>query len=111
MFTLKQTKLQLLNSIKFMPIINEQAWNAYVEINKDDFSKVCVDIARIVMERLDEEPKPLHGWVRVMSFICMACEEINVGDINSFQLGYIVSIVRLVHSRGEEFWEAYSQNN
>lgn len=36
-------------------IKDQKAWDEHVKINKDDYGKACVDVARRVMEILDEE--------------------------------------------------------
>mgnify|MGYP001600810886 FL=1 len=37
-----------------MPIQNKEKWEEYVAENKEPYGKACVDIARKVMELLDE---------------------------------------------------------
>lgn len=50
-----QMKRENQNQEKSMPIVNQAAWQKYVEANKDDYGKCCVDVARQVMVILDEE--------------------------------------------------------
>ena len=81
-----------------MPITNHEKWNRYVEINDDPYGKACVDVARRVMELLDEgEEFDCH------EVISKADEETEVGGITGFMAGCVAELVSICHSRGEEF--------
>ncbi len=82
-----------------MPIVNQAAWQKYVEANKDDYGKCCVDVARQVMVILDEE----SGKFNCHKVICRADNDINAGGITGFMVSCVAAIVSEAHSRGEEF--------
>jgi len=83
-----------------MPIINQDYWDNQVEINKDEYSKCCVDIAREVMRLLDT---PEYQSFDCHKIICDAEKNVEESGITGFMAGAIASIVNSCHSRGEEF--------
>jgi len=96
-----------------MPIIQKEKWNKCVEINKDSYGKCCVDVARRVMELLDENNEPLkpgyHPNIRTPhGLICKANKDIDKSSITGFMAGCVASMVSECHSRGEEFRKAWN---
>lgn len=89
-----------------MPITNHPMWATYVEKNVDPYGKACVDIAREVMNILDQNKDfDPHDILREA--------EKNIGDVGGvmgYMTGCIAHMVSNCHSRGEEFndrWNAY----
>lgn len=88
-----------------MPITNKKDWNKWVENNSDPYGKACVDVARRVMEILDEvEEFDTH------KIICQADDDIESGGITGFMAGCVASMVSKCHSRGEEFRRAWNSD-
>ena len=86
-----------------MPITKEKDWNKWVENNQDPYGKACVNVARRVMEILDEETKfDSH------EIVCRADNETNTGSITCFMAGCVANMVSHCHSRGEEFRKAWN---
>jgi hypothetical protein len=86
----------------------KKLWNSYVRKNKDSYSKACVDVARRVMELLDEDNTPLHeGYYPDIhtphGMICKADNDINAGGITGAMAGCVATMVVLCHDRGDEF--------
>lgn len=89
-----------------MPITNQKQWDSYVEKNKDAYGKACVDVARRVMELLDEKTEfDCHG------IICQADDESGAGGITGFMAGCVASMVYQCHSRGDEFRQQWNIDN
>ena len=89
-----------------MPVIKIEDWNSWVEKNKDPYGKACVDVARRVMEILDEvEEFDTHA------IICLADDEVKAGGITGFMAGCVASMVSHCHSRGEEFRRKWNLDN
>lgn len=88
---------------------NIDKWNEYVEVNKvDEYSKCCVDVARRVMEILDEDKTPLHdGYIPDIHtpkrIIRKAVKDINTDGITGFMAGCVAQMVIECHERGDEF--------
>lgn len=82
-----------------MPIVDQEAWQSWVDANKDAYGKCCVDVARRVMDILDKE----SGDFDCHKIICRADDEIEAGGITGFMAGCVAAMVSKVHSRGEEF--------
>ena len=96
-----------------MPIINQKRWDVWVKQNEDAYGKCCVDVARRVMEILDEElGNPIvGGYDNPMSthkLICRADCDIEAGGITGFMAGCVAQMVSQCHSRGEEFRKAWN---
>lgn len=81
-----------------MPIKDKKAWDKCQENNKDSYGGACVNVARRVMEILDEVDK-----FDPHDIICRANKETETGGITGFMAGAVASIVSECHSRGEEF--------
>lgn len=89
-------------------VIEPEKWERCVKINKDSYGKACVDVARRVMEILDEEP----GDFDPHKIVCRADEEVKAGGITGFMAGCVANMVSSFHSRGEEFrkkWNLFHQ--
>ena len=89
-----------------MAIIDIESWNSWVENNKDSYGKCCMDVARRVMEILDEE-KPFDPD----NIINQADKDIQAGGITGFMAGCVAQMVSKCHSRGEEFRKAWNISN
>lgn len=80
-------------------------WNLAVKINTDFYGKACVDIARRVMEILDNnEDFDCH------EIISQAEGDTGIEGITGFQAGCVAQMVIHCHSRGDEFkkkWNTY----
>jgi len=92
-----------------MPIVNQEHWNNDVEINKDSYSKACVDTARRAMEILDSEydGKDITND-DPHTIICRASHEVDCGGITGFMAGCVAQMIWVVHSRGEDFRKAFN---
>ncbi len=89
-----------------MPIVKQKEWDKHVKVNsKDDYSKCCLDVARKVMEILDEgkdfDPHTI---------ICQADDDIKAGGITGFMAGCVASMVSECHSRGKEFLKLWNKD-
>jgi len=102
-----------------MKLKNEKIWNEYVKNNKSAYGKCCVNVARRVMEILDEDKTPLHeGYHPDINtphgIICKADRDIKAGGITGFMSGLVAVMVSECHERGEEFrriWNKERQIN
>lgn len=89
-----------------MPIIDQEGWDRSVEVNSDPYGKACVDVARRVMELLDQgEP------MNCRKLITDADEQIKAGGITGFMAGCVAQMVSCLHSRGEEFRRSWNTGN
>lgn len=86
-----------------MPITDKEKWQSWVDNNKDSYGKACVDVAREVMNILDED-KPFDPH----RIICDADNKIDAGGITGFMAGCVAQMVSQCHSRGEEFRRAWN---
>ena len=88
-----------------MNLKNSKKWNNYVKKNTDPYGKACVDVARRVMEILDENsPFDPH------TLICRANKDVNVAGITGFMAGCIAQMVSVCHTRGEEFRRLWNKD-
>ncbi len=91
-----------------MPIIKQEKWDNVVTINNDEpYGACCVNVARRVMEILDEE----EGDFDTHSIICRADGETKAGGITGFMASMVASMVSQLHSRGEEFRKKWNIDN
>lgn len=98
---------------KLNKLKNQELWEQYVKINTDPYSKCCVDVARRVMELLDDEERSLvndntlqeKGIILPTSFnlISQAEKDIDSGGITGAMAGFVIQMVKVCHKRGEEF--------
>jgi len=87
-------------------ITNQKAWDENVKINTDSYGKACVDVARQVMEILDEgKDFDCH------KIICQAEDDIGGDGITGFMAGCVASMISQCHSRGEEFRKKWNIDN
>lgn len=98
-----------------MPIADQERWDQYVKINTDPYSKCCVDIARRVMELLDEDPTPLHTGYHPDAhtphgIICKADADVDAGGITGAMAGAATAMVVECHSRGGEFRKIWNKH-
>jgi len=82
-----------------MPITDKASWKAFVEANTDSYGGCCVNVARRVMEILDEET----GDFDPCKLIRCADDDIKTGGITCFMADCVARMVSKFHSRGEEF--------
>jgi hypothetical protein len=90
-----------------MPIIDQVIWQSWVDANKDPYGVACVNVARRVMEILDEEPGDFDSH----TIICRADNETKTGGITGLMAGAVASMVSQCHSRGEEFRRKWNLSN
>ncbi len=90
-----------------MPITDEKGWQECQDKNTDSYGGCCVNVARRVMEILDEEP----GDFDTHKIICRADDEIKAGSITRFMAGCVANMVSCCHSRGEEFRKKWNTDN
>lgn len=96
-----------------MKLKNESAWNEYVSNNKDSYGGTCINVAKRVMELLDEDPTPLEvGYYPNLhtphGLICKADSDIDAGGITGFMAGAVAQMVAQCHERGNEFNKAWN---
>lgn len=96
-----------------MNLKNEELWNTYVVKNTDPYGKACVDVARRVMELLDERPEPLRsgyddGLLNPHGLICQADKDVDAGGITEYMAGAAAHMVSQCHARGREFQIAWN---
>lgn len=84
-------------------IINQEKWNNWVEKNKDAYGKCCVDVARRVMEILDDEKE-----FDTHDIICRADKDVKAGGITGFMAGCVAEMITVCHSRGKEFQKKWN---
>lgn len=90
-----------------MPIVDNVAWQSWVDNNTDPYGKACVDVARKAMEILDAEP----GSFKTHEIICRADDQIGAGGITGFMAGCVAAMISKCHSRGEEFRQKWNRDN
>ena len=78
-----------------MPITDQKSWDEWVTSNTDSYGKRCVDVARRVMELLDEQDE-----FDTHKIICQADEDVKAGGITGFMAGAVASMVSTCHIRG-----------
>ena len=89
-----------------MSIKDQEAWDKWVDANQDAYGGCCVNVARRVMEILDEgKDFDTH------SIICQAEDDIKAGGITGFMAGAVAAMVSKCHDRGEEFRRAWNKDN
>lgn len=89
-----------------MSITKQEDWDKWVNSNTDPYGKACVDVAREVMQLLDEqETFDTH------KIICDADNNINAGGITGCMAGCVAAMVSHCHSRGEEFRQKWNLDN
>lgn len=93
-----------------MPIKDAVGWKKYEDNNQDPYGKACIDVAREVMRKMDEDAAPITS-AGTHKLICDADKAINAGGITGFMAGCVASMVSQVHSRGEEFRRAWNRDN
>jgi len=94
-----------------MKLKDEKRWDEYVKKNTDPYGECCVNVARRVMELLEERSEPLrHGYHPDLDtphgLICKADNDIGAGGITGFMAGAVAAMVSECHERGEEFRKA-----
>ena len=81
-----------------MSITNQEEWDNAVKVNDEPYGKACVDVARRVMEILDE-----GNDFDCHEIIYQADRDTKTGGITGFMAGCVANMVSVCHSRGEEF--------
>jgi len=97
-----------------MKLKDEKRWDEYVKKNTDPYGECCVNVARRVMELLEERSEPLrHGYHPDLDtphgLICKADNDIGAGGITGFMAGAVAAMVSECHERGEEFRKAWNE--
>lgn len=92
---------------------NLEKWQEYETKNTDAYGKCCVDVARKVMEILDNDKTPLHNGYHpdihtAHGLICKADDEIKAGGITGFMAGCVAQMVYECHERGDEFRKSHN---
>jgi len=92
---------------------DKEAWDGFVDKNKDPYGKACIDVAARVMELLDKYSTPLkNGYNDIDTahgLICKANKDIGVDSLTGFQAQCVVQMICLCHVRGEEFMSSHMQ--
>jgi len=89
-----------------MPIIKKEDWEKWVKINaKDPYSRCCVEVAKKVMELLDDNN---HEKFNANEIVLEADRLLNEG-ITGFMSGCVAQMVSHCHSRGEEFRKKWNE--
>lgn len=89
-----------------MPIINQKDWDKWVKNNADPYGKCCVDVARRVIEILDENKE-----FDTHEVIVKASNDVDSGGITGFMAGCVAQMVSHCSHRGEEFRRAWNTDN
>ena len=87
-----------------MKLKNEKLWNEYVAKNTDPYGKCIVNVAKRVMELLDNENK-----VDARNLVMRAEKELKAG-LTGFMAGAVASIVSTCHKKGEEFRKSWNND-
>ena len=91
-----------------MPIADAKKWKTFETKNQDAYGKCCVDVAREIMRKLDEDPSPITDTHKL---VCDADKAISGGGITGFMAGCVASMIWQVHSRGQEFKDAWNKGH
>jgi len=89
-----------------MKLKDEKSWKEWEANNTDNYGKACVDVARRVMEILDE-----GNDFDTYKIICQADKETGTGGITGFMAVCVAKMVSLCHERGEEFRRKWNCDN
>ena len=88
-----------------MPIVEQDYWEKQVVLNKDAYGKCCVDVARRVMEILDNgKDFDTH------KIINQAAKEVQADGITGFMAGCVAEMISICHSRGDEFRKKWNES-
>ena len=87
-----------------MKLKDKDGWEDCVKINDDPYGKAAVDVARRVMEAIDD-CLPIKNCNALIS---EADNDPVNGGITGFQAGCVAQMVYLYHERGEEFRRAWN---
>jgi hypothetical protein len=87
---------------------NIKDWKSWEIANTDPYGKACIDVARKVIELLEEDSTPLHvGYYPDINtphgLICKADKDINAGGITGAMAGFVAQMVSHCSERGDEF--------
>jgi hypothetical protein len=88
-------------------ITKTEDWQAWVDNNKDPYGKACIDVARKVMELLDER----EGDFDCKALVTEADDLAKAGGITGFMAGCVAQMVSHCHSRGDEFRRKWNISN
>lgn len=91
-----------------MPITNKLRWGRFVDSNKGDYGKACVDVAREAMRLLDTDE---YKEFDTHKLICDADDNIEAGGITGFMAGCVAQMISTCHSRGNEFRIKWNSDN
>jgi hypothetical protein len=87
-----------------MNLKNKPLWDDCVAKNSDPYGKCAIDVARRVMELMDEPgPVDAHG------LIDKANDELDAG-ITGFMAGCVAKMASQCHARGDEFQASWNRH-
>jgi len=81
-------------------------WMVFVKNNTDAYSKCCVDVARAVMELIDEQYT--NQSINASALIGDAESRVDSGGITGAMAGMVAQMVVQCHTRGEEFKKSWN---
>jgi 3,4-dihydroxy-2-butanone 4-phosphate synthase len=84
-----------------MPIINQERWEQWIDSEKDDDGKICVNMARDVMDQLDIIAA--SDVIDTYHIMVNAAKNLQYTGITGGMAGSICEMVSECHSRGKEF--------
>ena len=96
-----------------MPITDQRRLDLMEKNNQDSYGKVIVDMAKKVMDVLDNDPTPLeNGYYpdphTSHTIITQVNRDSGEDGITGIMAAYMVQIVYSCHSRGKEFVDSYN---
>ena len=96
-------------------IKDKKIWDSWVKANKDPYGKCCVDVAREVMELLDdgkhEDFDPNKIITEAENKLIEEKKMREEDGITGFMAGCIAQMISKCHSRGEEFRKKWNEDN
>jgi hypothetical protein len=96
-----------------MKLKDEANWNKWVENNTDPYGLACINVARRVMEILEEDHTPLENGYHpnihtAHGIICKADDEVKAGGISGYMASVVAQMVFVCHERGSEFKDSHN---
>lgn len=95
-------------------IKDKKIWKSWVKANKDPYGKCCVDVAREVMNLLDDgEHKEFNTNKIIIEAENSLIEKNKMKEeegITGFMAGCIAQMISKCHSRGKEFKKKWNES-
>ena len=95
-------------------IKNKKIWNSWVKANKDPYGKCCVDVARKVMELLDDGKHKNYDPNKIITEAeNKLIEEKKMKEeegLTEFMAGCVAQMISKCHSRGKEFKKKWNES-